>query len=296
MEKDALIDLYLRTGRFPADRGVDKGPDGMTRRGAGYIETEIKAFHWYEFLQVFAPIGLFALILYTFYGALPGNFVKFFNRPAILDKVRVFQKQIMGTHQKLLTGPEAKAWGNELFRLQKSATNITSTNIKPPRRKAITNGTNTTRASPRSVAGTNQPAQLVGSKPKPQPPTVAKPKPSTAGQVAKSAAKSAPRKLEVKPAAGPALKKLGPKKLAVKPKPVIPVKKKPAVSMANKSSPPKSTPKKPVKDSSAKSDTSSAPKKLEIRQPQGASKPKADPKPAAAMASKKPVTKAVTRL
>lgn len=287
MEKDALIDMYLRTGRFPADRGVDKGPDGNTRRGAGYIETEIKAFHWYEFLQVFAPIGLFALILYTFYGALPGNFVKFFNRPAILDKVRVFQKQIMGTHQKLLTGPEAKAWGNELFRLKKTAANISSTNIKPPARKAITNGTSTTGPSPRSVAGTNQSTQVVGSKPKPQPQTVAKPKQSTAGQ----AVNPAPKKLEVKAPAKPAPKKLGPKKLEVKPKPVMPVKKKPAVPMVAKSLPPKLAPKKPVKHLAAKSDTLSAPKKLEIRQNHVASKPKAGANPATAAVSKRAVTK-----
>ncbi|MCJ1249316.1 hypothetical protein MMC30_006539 [Trapelia coarctata] len=282
MEKDALIDMYLRTGRFPADQGVDKTADGTTRRGAGYIETEIKAFHWYEFLQVFAPIGLFALILYTFYGALPGNFVKFFNRPAILDKVRIFQKQIMGTHKKLLTGPEAKAWSNEMFRLKKAAANITSTSTKPLVRKAITNGTI---SPPRSITGTSNSSQLAGRKHQSQ--TVAKPKQSNVGQVAKPA----PKKLEVKPTAKPAPKKLGPKKLEVKPKPVIPVKKKPAVAMSSKLPPPKLAPKKPVKDSSAKSDTSSVPKKLEIKQSQVASKPKEAAKPGTSAQSKKPDTK-----
>ena len=285
MEKDALIDMYLRTGRFPADEGVDKTADGKTRRGAGYIETEIKAFHWYEFLQVFAPLGLFAMILYTFYGALPGNFVKFFNRPAILDKVRVFQKQLMGTHNKLLTGPEAKAWSNEMFRLKKAATNITSTSTKPPVRKAITNGTASTSSPPLSIAGT-KPSLAVKSKPQPQ--TVPKPKQSHAVQ----AAKPAPKKLEIKPVAKPATKKLGPKKLEVKPKPAILAKKKPVVAMPTKSSPSKLAPKKTVKDSSAKSDTSSAPKKLEIRQNKVASKPKGVAKPGIPAASKKPATKA----
>lgn len=288
MEKDALIDMYLRTGRFPADRGVDRGPDGRTRRGAGYIETEIKAFHWYEFLQVFAPIGLFALILITFYGALPGNFVKFFNRPAILDKVRVFQKQIMGTHQKLLTGPEAKAWGNELFRLKKTAANISSTKIKPPTRKAITNGTSTTRSPPRSDAGTNQSTQAVGRKLKLQPQTVAKPKQFTA----KQAVNPAPKKLEGKASAKPAPKKLGPKKLEIKPKPVLPVQNKPAVAKSTKPSPPTFAPKKPGKDVTAKSDNVSAPKKLQTRQNGAASKPKAGAKPTTAAVSTKTVTHA----
>lgn len=286
MEKDALIDMYLRTGRFPADEGVDKTADGKTRRGAGYIETEIKAFHWYEFLQVFAPIGLFALILYNFYGALPGNFVKFFNRPAILDKVRVFQKQLMGTHNKLLTGPEAKAWSNEMFRLRKTAANITSTSTKPPARKAITNKTSSTSSPPRSVARTQRPPTQVNTE-KPQPQTARTPKQSTAGQ----AAKPAPKKVEVKSAAKPAPMKLGPKKLEVKPKPVIPVKKKPAGAMPTKPSPPKLAPKKPVKDVTAKSDTSSAPKKLEIRQHQVTSKPKGGSKPAMPAVSKKSATK-----
>ena len=76
IEKDQLLDHYQRTGRFPADTGVDVLPDGRKRRGAGYIETEIKPNKWYEYLQIFAPVGLLALVLYMFYGGLPKRFMK----------------------------------------------------------------------------------------------------------------------------------------------------------------------------------------------------------------------------
>ncbi|KAL8926011.1 MAG: hypothetical protein Q9208_003152 [Pyrenodesmia sp. 3 TL-2023] len=76
IEKDQLLEHYQKTGRFPADTGVDKLPNGRKRRGAGYIETEIKPNKWYEYLQIFAPVGLLALVLYMFYGGLPKRFMK----------------------------------------------------------------------------------------------------------------------------------------------------------------------------------------------------------------------------
>ncbi|KAL8940872.1 MAG: hypothetical protein Q9211_002062 [Gyalolechia sp. 1 TL-2023] len=76
IEKDQLLESYQETGRFPADTGVDELPDGRKRRGAGYIETEIKPNKWYEYLQIFAPVGLLALVLYMFYGGLPKRFMR----------------------------------------------------------------------------------------------------------------------------------------------------------------------------------------------------------------------------
>ncbi|KAI4213834.1 MAG: hypothetical protein LQ351_003528 [Letrouitia transgressa] len=76
IEKDQLLQYYQKIGRFPADKGVSKLPNGRILRGAGYIETEIKPNRWYEYLQIFAPVGLLALILYLFYGALPRQIVK----------------------------------------------------------------------------------------------------------------------------------------------------------------------------------------------------------------------------
>ncbi|KAL8715566.1 MAG: hypothetical protein Q9220_000902 [cf. Caloplaca sp. 1 TL-2023] len=76
IEKDQLLENYQKTGRFPADTGVDELPDGRKRHGAGYIETEIKPNKWYEYLQIFLPVGLLGMILYLFYGGLPKRFMK----------------------------------------------------------------------------------------------------------------------------------------------------------------------------------------------------------------------------
>ena len=102
IEKDRLIEYYYRNGQFPADDGVDKGRDGQTRRGCGHIVTEIKAFHWYDFLQVFAPIGVFAMVLYTFYSALPKAFLSLLDRQGLLAKIKAAQNMVMGSSQKLL--------------------------------------------------------------------------------------------------------------------------------------------------------------------------------------------------
>ncbi len=103
-EKDNLIEYYYQHGNFPADVGVDKGPDGNTRRGAGYIETQVRPAHWYEFLQIFAPTGLLALILYCFYGALPRRLIKSFNKQAVLDTIdTVKQNQLKGPEKKPMT-------------------------------------------------------------------------------------------------------------------------------------------------------------------------------------------------
>ena len=103
-EKDNLIEYYYQHGNFPADVGVDKGPDGNTRRGAGFIETQVRPAHWYEFLQIFAPTGLLALILYCFYGALPRRLVKSFNKQAVLDTIdTVKQNQLKGPEMKPLS-------------------------------------------------------------------------------------------------------------------------------------------------------------------------------------------------
>ena len=121
-EKDNLIEEYLRTGRFPADKGVSKTSDGKTRRGAGYITTEIKPTNWYEFLQVFAPVGLFALVLYMFYGALPKKYSKSINQAALVNKIlSLSNNQIGESETKNLTGLAQHAIGNNLTELKKAA-------------------------------------------------------------------------------------------------------------------------------------------------------------------------------
>ena len=113
MEKDKFIEDYLRTGRFPADQGTSKNSKGETIRGAGHIEAEIKPKYWYEFLQVFAPIGLFALVLYMFYGALPTeilNKIKSIDQKSVVKQIDAYQKgQIRIPNQKQLKAAAAKA-------------------------------------------------------------------------------------------------------------------------------------------------------------------------------------------
>lgn len=84
-EKDLLIENYLIHGRFPGDTGVSKTASGKVKRGAGHLNVEIKSSHWYEFLQIFAPMGVLAMVLYCFYGALPQKFFKSESGKALKD-------------------------------------------------------------------------------------------------------------------------------------------------------------------------------------------------------------------
>ncbi len=120
-EKDRLIEHYYRTGRFPADTDVSQGADGKTRRGAGYIETEIKPTHWYEFLQIFAPIGLFALVLYVFYGALPKRILKTFDKKLVVDEASKNEQAKLPEKPQLFDAV-LKAFGDEMFGLKNAAT------------------------------------------------------------------------------------------------------------------------------------------------------------------------------
>lgn len=51
-EKDALMEEYLKTGRFPAMKGAQ----------TDYIETEVRTRHFLEILQVFTIVGASALV------------------------------------------------------------------------------------------------------------------------------------------------------------------------------------------------------------------------------------------
>lgn len=111
-EKDRFIENWYRTGRFPADTGSSKDYQGRVSAGAGYIESEIKPQRWYEFLQVFAPIGLFALVLYVFYGSLPQEMiekVKSIDQKTIvkqLDAIQKGQLKVPETKDLLATAPK----------------------------------------------------------------------------------------------------------------------------------------------------------------------------------------------
>ena len=104
VEKDKFIEDYYRHGKFPADEGVSQNEKGETIRGAGHIETEIKPKYWYEFLQVFAPIGLFALVLYMFYGALPAQVldkIKSIDQKKVIKQIQAYQRGDLKPEEQL---------------------------------------------------------------------------------------------------------------------------------------------------------------------------------------------------
>jgi hypothetical protein len=123
MEKDGLIEAYYRHGRFPADRGAHKTAEGKIVRGAGHIETEIKSNYWYEFLQIFAPVGVLALVLYMFYNALPTAYTKALDRQGAIKKA----EQLQGTpvtlqKRQLLTRSASNVAGDQDSLLSKAMT------------------------------------------------------------------------------------------------------------------------------------------------------------------------------
>jgi len=66
-EKDQLLEGYLQTGSFPANDGEDEAPNGaISSKGVeskDYIETEIRAKHWFEFLRIYVPMTALYLII-----------------------------------------------------------------------------------------------------------------------------------------------------------------------------------------------------------------------------------------
>jgi len=65
-EKDQLLEGYLQTGNFPANY-KDKVPNGALfskgLEGEGYIETEIRVKHPFEFLRMYVPMTALYLII-----------------------------------------------------------------------------------------------------------------------------------------------------------------------------------------------------------------------------------------
>ncbi|KAL2134565.1 hypothetical protein VTI74DRAFT_11459 [Chaetomium olivicolor] len=57
-EKDALMEEYVSTGRFPASPA-----DALTKGQEGFLETEVRTRYPWEFLQIFSVLGAFALIV-----------------------------------------------------------------------------------------------------------------------------------------------------------------------------------------------------------------------------------------
>jgi lysocardiolipin and lysophospholipid acyltransferase len=51
-EKDALLEQYISTGRFPANGAGIKG----------HIETKVRTKYWWEFIKIFTMLGTFGLL------------------------------------------------------------------------------------------------------------------------------------------------------------------------------------------------------------------------------------------
>lgn len=56
-EKDAFMEQYIATGRFPPSPA-----HAVTKGQAPYLETKVRTRYWFEFLQIFSVLGAFALV------------------------------------------------------------------------------------------------------------------------------------------------------------------------------------------------------------------------------------------
>lgn len=57
-EKDALMEQYISTGRFPGNP-----PDAVTQGQQPFLETEVRTRYPWEFLQIFSVVGVFGLAI-----------------------------------------------------------------------------------------------------------------------------------------------------------------------------------------------------------------------------------------
>ncbi|KAH6626750.1 acyltransferase-like protein [Chaetomium sp. MPI-SDFR-AT-0129] len=57
-EKDALMEQYIATGRFPGNPA-----DAVTKGQQPFLETEVRTRYPWEFLQIFSVIGVFGLVV-----------------------------------------------------------------------------------------------------------------------------------------------------------------------------------------------------------------------------------------
>ena len=137
-EKDYLLEMWHRNGQFPADVGAEKLANGTVRRGCGHISSQVRPAQWYEFLQIFAPMGVLALVLSVFYGALPDWFMKAATKNAIqADAVSVPQVQVNGAEKPIswLSFLDADKQGGAVQQLLQKlipSTNFNLANVEPP--------------------------------------------------------------------------------------------------------------------------------------------------------------------
>lgn len=58
-EKDALMETYVSTGRFPR---LPTEPGKAETDVPDFIETEVRTKYWWEFLKIFVVVGIFSLL------------------------------------------------------------------------------------------------------------------------------------------------------------------------------------------------------------------------------------------
>lgn len=105
LEKDELIEHFHTHGRFPADDGANADPNDSSKmvRGAGLIETQVKAAKWHDFMQVFAPMDALSLIPDSLHGALPKL------SASIVERVNGYRNGAAQTSKKQVAFPPKSA-------------------------------------------------------------------------------------------------------------------------------------------------------------------------------------------
>ena len=256
IEKDYLIDFFYQHGRFPIDTGVTTTANGVKRRGAGLIETQIQATNWYEYLQTFAPVGVLGLILYAIYGALPKKFVEKMKEMSALRAAELKQMTAGIFDQKFMPRLNEIALANPIIQAIKAG-KLPQFNINiPEKQKAALREVLPASIAPELASGNSSVRKATAPKALPAPPKATGARATTAA--AKSSASSAP---SVTSSVGSGAKKSSPKKLPSSGTPLI---KQPSTNVSKAGTATTKTPAKaaPPKLLGKKPAPATAPKKL----------------------------------
>lgn len=63
-EKDALMEHFLTTGRFPATQAATNGEAKDFPEETSFIDTEVKLTHWWEVGNIFVVLAVAALLIH----------------------------------------------------------------------------------------------------------------------------------------------------------------------------------------------------------------------------------------
>lgn len=63
-EKDALLEQFISTGRFPAHELSSSEKNGISKNSSpgGFIETEVRSKHWWEIFKLFTILATCAML------------------------------------------------------------------------------------------------------------------------------------------------------------------------------------------------------------------------------------------